>query len=161
MEKLSSPDDDIIINPISVEAKALIGMVSDYATVTLDIQFKRKNRGEELIKEIRQLAKSNLDSKLNVRTKKAAFRPPVQETEKNIKFFEIVQNLANRLEVRVKPIHRITSSDVCYVPEEIPVLDGFGPIGGGTNSPNEYILSDSLIDRAVLLTMLIDKSARE
>ena len=85
----------------------------------------------------------------------------IRSNIRNIKFFEIVQNLANRLEVRVKPIHRITSSDICYVPEEIPVLDGFGPIGGGTNSPNEYILSDSLIDRAALLAMLIDKSAKE
>ena len=45
--------------------------------------------------------------------------------------------------MKVKPAHRSTSSDVCYVPDNIPALEGFGPIGGESRSPYEYIMRDS------------------
>ncbi len=56
-------------------------------------------------------------------------------------------------------LHRDTSSDICHVPDRIPALDGFGPIGGATQTPNGYILRDSLIDRAAVLAMTIRLAA--
>jgi D-alanine-D-alanine ligase len=61
--------------------------------------------------------------------------------------------------VHVEPIHRDTSSDICHVPENVPVLGGFGPLGGDPQSPNEFIVSDSLIDRAALLALVIHDAA--
>ncbi len=39
----------------------------------------------------------------------------------------------------------------------VPVLDGLGPVGGLDHSPAEYIELDSLIPRAVLLALLIQR----
>ena len=69
--------------------------------------------------------------------------------------------MASRLETKVGSIYRTASSAVCYVPENIPVLEGLGPAGGNSRSPNEYILRDSLIDRAALLALIMRESMKE
>ena len=49
------------------------------------------------------------------------------------------------------------SSDISHVSQDIPSLEGLGPLGGEFRSPNEYILKNSLIDRALLLALTINK----
>ncbi len=66
-----------------------------------------------------------------------------------------MHKIAEMLEVRIQPIHRNVSSDICHIPESVPVLGGFGPIGDDPQSPIEHIVRDSLIDRAALLALVI------
>jgi len=40
-------------------------------------------------------------------------------------------------------------------------LEGMGPLGAEYRSPNEYIIKDSLIDRALLLVLTIHKFATD
>ncbi len=154
-QKLSSVEKGIKINPTWLEARTLYGQAPDYAKVILDTHYKEKEQNEELDNEIRKIAKRDLNSQLQIRVKRGIYRPPHLETEITRQFFERVQQMANRLETKVAPIHRTASSAVCYVPESVPVLEGLGPAGGNSRSPNEYILRDSLIDRATLLALII------
>ena len=49
-----------------------------------------------------------------------------------------------------------SASDANFVAEMgIPVLDGLGAVGEGFHSETEYILTDSLIERMKLTTMLM------
>ncbi len=69
--------------------------------------------------------------------------------------------MAERLEIKIKCNHRGMSSDISHVPQDIPSLEGLGPLGGEFRSPNEYILKNSLIDRALLLALTINKCGHE
>ncbi|NIR52380.1 M20/M25/M40 family metallo-hydrolase [candidate division KSB1 bacterium] len=160
-QKLTSEEKGILVQPNALEARILYGLAPDYATTSLFVQFKEANQGKDLEKKIRQIAQKGLNSKLQVRIKKGVYRPPVVEGEQSKKFFEHVQKVAKRQEIKVKSVHRLTSSDICYVPEGIPVLEGLGPLGKETHSPSEYILRDSLIDRATILAMVIRLSTDE
>ncbi|MFC1562569.1 M20/M25/M40 family metallo-hydrolase [candidate division KSB1 bacterium] len=160
IQKLSSKDEGVFIKPTSLDARTLSSIAPDYAMVSLDIQFREKSQGEKIIDTINEIARKNLNTKFQIRTKKGIYRPPIQETELNKRFYEIVQEIAQRLEILIKPVNRLTSSDICYIPKDIPVLEGFGPVGRGTNSPNECIFIDSLVDRATLLAMVINKISR-
>ena len=42
----------------------------------------------------------------------------------------------------------------------LPVLDGLGPIGGLDHSPNEYILTESIVPRTALLALLMLRAAQ-
>ena len=86
-------------------------------------------------------------------------RPAVTGTKASLEFYESVKRLAERLEVRVQTVHRDRPAGICDVPDGVPVLGGFGPLGGEMRSQNEYIVRDSLIDRSVLLAMVIYESA--
>lgn len=160
-QKLSVPEENILVEPTALEARTLYGMAPDYATVALDVHFNGKEKGEELEKEIRNLARRKTGNKLHVRVKKGIYRPPLVESEKSKRFFERVRKIADRLETKIASIHRASSSAVCYVPKEIPVLEGLGPAGGNSRSPDEFIIRDSLIDRATLLALIIRESLKE
>lgn len=43
----------------------------------------------------------------------------------------------------------------------LPVLDGLGPVGGLDHSPDEYILTDSIVPRTALLALLMRRYAEE
>ena len=159
-QKLTSTETGIVVNPSTLEARTLYGPAPDYAKVTLDTHFKVKEQGEELDREIHNIARRGLGSKLQFRIKKGVHRSPFIETENTHHFFERVQKMAALLEAKVAPIHRTASSAVCYVPETVPVIEGLGPAGGDSRSPNEYILRDSMIDRATLLALIIRESLK-
>ncbi len=79
------------------------------------------------------------------------------ESSANIEFFDEVKKIADRLEVRVKKTHRWQSCNICHVADEVPVLDGFGPIGENYRSPDEYILQDSVIEKGTLLAVVMNE----
>lgn len=158
-QKLSDPNQGISITINNLNAQTNPGRSSDHATVTLTVRFSEKSQSIELEEKIREIAEKGTNGLLQVQVRMGQRRLPVAETKANSKFFERIRKIAEMLEVRIQPIHREISSDICHIPESIPVLGGFGPIGNDPQSPNEYIVRDSLIDRAALLALTIYNSA--
>jgi D-alanine-D-alanine ligase len=159
-QKLSSDEEGTIVNPTRIEARSLYGIAPDFASVLLDAHFREKERGDTLEEEIRKIARRGAAGKLQVRVRKGVYRPPMPERESTREFFERVARIAERLETRTASIYRTISSAACYVPDNIPVLEGLGPAGGHSRSPNEFVFRDSLIDRATLLALIIRESSR-
>ena len=160
-QRLSSQRNASLVKATRLEARTLYGMAPDYASGHLYIRFKDDEQGDELEDKIRTAGRRSLGAKYQIRIARTVHRPAVVENDENQRFFEHVQQVAQRLEVKVSSVHRDVPSDMCYVPDGIPVLDGLGPLGGDSQSPNEYILRDSMIDRAALLAMVIRLSAEE
>jgi D-alanine-D-alanine ligase len=159
-QKLTNPKDGISITINTLQAQTNPGRSSDHATVTLTAQFSKKSQSTDLEDKIRNIAEKGANGFLQVQVRVGQRRLPVAETKANCKFFEKVNKIAEMLEVRIHPIHRNVSSDICHIPESVPVLGGFGPIGDEPQSPNEYIVRDSLIDRAALLALVIYHCAK-
>ncbi len=159
-QRLASEEDGTVIHPTRLEARALYGIAPDNASVSLDVHFKSPEQGEKLEAEIRKVARKGSSGKLQVRLRKGVYRPPLPERDNSRVFFSHVEALAHRLETRTAPIYRSISSAACYVPEQVPVLEGMGPAGGNPRSPNEFIFRDSLIDRATLLALVIRESGK-
>ena len=88
-------------------------------------------------------------------------RPPVPASVGVERALELAEEVARRLEMKVRRAHRPHSSDISRVPEGIPALEGLGPLGGEVRTPNEHILRDSLVERAALLALLIRRAAKE
>ncbi|KPA12761.1 D-alanine--D-alanine ligase [Candidatus Magnetomorum sp. HK-1] len=159
-QKLSSEEKGILVKVVKLNAWATEGISSDHASVTIFVRFNEKNKSKEIDRQIIKIAEKDAANAFHVQIKRSFRRLPVQESSESLKLFENIKGIADQLEVRIQPMQRNTSSDICHVPEHIPALDGFGPIGGDTHSPNEYIIRDSLIDRSALLAMIIYKSSK-
>ena len=71
----------------------------------------------------------------------------------------MVEDLAGKHEIKIKRHEQIMSSDISNVPAELPSLDGFGPIGHMYRTPQEYIVHDSIVERASLLASVIYRCA--
>jgi D-alanine-D-alanine ligase len=81
-------------------------------------------------------------------------------TPERQRLFEIVRQIGKGLHIAVEPTHRWHSSDICFVPQSVPAIDGMGPIGGGERTQDEHILRSSLVERAAVLAMVIHRCAK-
>jgi D-alanine-D-alanine ligase len=158
LRKLSRPKEGITVSISSLNAQKNPGRVSDHASIVITISYADSSRIAKLDKRVRSIAEKGLNSRIQSQVRVGMRRPPVSATKASLEFFEKVQSLARVLEVRVNQVHREASSDICHVPPTIPVLGGFGPIGGNRRSPHEFIVRDSLIDRSALLALIIHGS---
>jgi len=83
-------------------------------------------------------------------------RPPMPFDETMKTTFEKAKSIAKGIGVELKAGGSGGGSDGNFVaPLDIPVLDGLGAIGEGLHSEREFILTDSLQERAKLLAALI------
>ncbi len=95
--------------------------------------------------------------KLDIEISKGVRREPIVESSATKKLFDLIKEQASRIDLNVKAANRLISSDISHVPDGIPAIDGLGPLGGEYRTPNEFILKDSLIDRALLLALVLFK----
>jgi D-alanine-D-alanine ligase len=159
-QRLSSAERGVHIIINALEAQTNRGRVADHAGVTITARFVSREQSVELDRAIRAIAKRGANGSLEVQIRSGGQRLPVLETDPSRRFLEAAREIAQQLEVNLESIHRGIPSDICQVPEGIPVLDGFGPIGAEVRSPGEYIIRDSLIDRSALLALLTHGCAR-
>ena len=160
-ERLNSSQTGIVLKPTQLEGRTSYGLAPDFATTTLLTRFRQEAQSEAIEQQIRDIGRRNLPARCQLRIRKTVSRAPLEERESSARFYEHVQDIARRLEVKVVPVERETSSDISYAPQRVPTLEGLGPLGGGTQTPGEYILRDSLIDRAAVLAMVIRQAAEE
>ena len=125
----------------------------------VQVQFKSVAQGKQFEERFRNIGSQKRKHRLQIQIRRSAYRPPLEEREVNQQFYEHVQGIARRLEVKMASVHRQKPSDICQVPPHVPTLGGLGPVGGDVQTPQEYIVRDSLVDRAALLAMIIRLSA--
>jgi D-alanine-D-alanine ligase len=159
LDKLSSADSGIRVNVRKVEGRTLYGDTPDYASLVIDVFYQSVEQAGDLEKEIRKIAGRDIKAPMYSRLQKGINRPPKIESKATLALYERLNSLGEALEIKTASIHRSTSSAISYVPRDVPALEGLGPAGGDFRSPREYILRDSLIDRATLLALLIHESS--
>jgi D-alanine-D-alanine ligase len=159
-QKLSSPGQgmEVLVNSFKGERNS--GRSPDYAVALLTARYTDRNQIDDLDRQVRRIAEKETNGGLQVRIRVVGARAPVADSAINREFFQKVQHWAELLEVKVEPIHRHVSSDICHVPENVPVLGGMGPLAAECGSPEGYILRDSLLDRSALLALTIYHSTR-
>lgn len=160
-QKLSNSQKKIKIMIKEINAKSSSFAVSNHASAKIVAAYNDINDKEILDKEIKEIATKIPKGNLEISIKRTLSREPLQETTEKETFFEDTKNQALKYEMKLSKSHRNYSSNLCFVPNEIIAVDGFGPIGGAPRSPNEYIFRDSIPDRALLLAMIIYNSGQK
>lgn len=159
IEKLSKDEKDYRLSVISVESKGTYGHTPNYAVLSLVCRYKTPEMGITLDSRIKRIMKKREagSPKLEVAINLIQSKAPVVEEESDTEFYKMVEELAQKHEIKVRRHEQIMSSDISNVPPESSALDGFGPKGGRYRTPQEYIIHDSVLERAALLTSVIYK----
>lgn len=157
IEKLSKDEKDYRVRTTSIASEGTHGHTPNFATLSLICSFKTPQLGSSLDTKIHKIMKKRESGapKLEVAINQIHTRPPVMEEESDTAFYEKIENLAKKHEIKIKRHEQIMSSDISNVPISLPALDGFGPIGHKYRSTQEYIVHDSIVERAALLTSVI------
>jgi D-alanine-D-alanine ligase len=159
MEDLSDAEAGLRVALRRLELDAPFGRTPEKAEAVVSVRFSRYDDGERVEQQIRALAAKRSSKGLRLGVTGQIRRPPMVATPERQALFEAVAEIGRNLHVTVLPTHRWHSSDICFVSDTVPAIDGLGPIGGGERTQEEYILRSSLVERGALLAMVMHRCA--
>lgn len=84
-------------------------------------------------------------------------RPPLLFTEKHWNMVEALSDVAEEVGFKLYHENRMSCSDGSYVPANVPVLDGMGPIGDYVHTGDEYMTLESLTMRPLLTAAMMER----
>jgi D-alanine-D-alanine ligase len=155
LQKLSDPDGGIQVGVRRIHVDAPFGRLPDAAEATVTVRFNLLEDGERIHDEIRAVGKQRSARGVGFRVAGGIRRPPMEKNAGSEEFFQEVARIGKGIHVSLAGAHRWHSSDICFAVEDVPRLDGMGPIGFGERTENEHVLRSSLVDHAALLALVI------
>jgi glutamate carboxypeptidase len=154
VQGLTNYDKGTTINIGSIQGGRAINIVPAYAEADGDIrviEVDEYKRVEKVIRNLKPVIKEAL-----IGTECILNRPPMPYNELMDTTFKKAQKIAAEEGVNIIAGGSGSASDANFVAEMgIPVLDGMGGVGEGFHSESEYILTQSILDRLELTTLLL------
>lgn len=155
LQKLSDPEDGVHVSVRRLYVDAPFGRLPERAEATMTVRFDRLADGERVHEEIRGVGKRRSTRGVRFRVSGGIRRPPMAQGSGSEEFLQDIVRIGKRINVPIAGAHRWHSSDMCFAVEDVPKVDGMGPIGFAERTENEHVLRNSVIDHAALLALVI------
>lgn len=161
-ESLNDPGRGISANVGQVTGGIGPNTVPENCSARIDFRFPDQAGYEYLKSQIENTVNDNTVSHTKSAFKIMTQRPPMPPNAANHKLFEIVQKTGAQLGYDIEEEFRQGVSDANLIADEnIPVIDGLGPMGADDHSDKEHMLKESLIQRATLIACSVIGCWRE
>jgi D-alanine-D-alanine ligase len=155
LQRLSDERSGLRVAITRLEVDAQFGHLPRKAEAAISVRFEQRKNAKVIDARIHEVANERTKEGVRLHVTGRVRRPPMEPTKLNQQLYEDVARIADKLSLSIEPTHRVSSSDICFAPANIPRIDGLGPLGGNTRTDDEYILRHSLVDRAALLALVI------
>lgn len=155
LTELTDTEKGLVVSPWKAEMRSNITDHFAHGEVRLSVRFSDPAQVAAIDKKIKKIIPKKYLKILDFQFEGGIRRPPMERSEKTLRLWEVLRDIAGKLDIRLLEEHRWGSSDICFVDKSIPMLDGLGPAGERTSGKTEYILRHSLLERAALLAMAI------
>ncbi len=153
IEKLNAPEKGISSNVGKVQGGIGPNTIAPHATARMDFRFLTSEEGKKLLSRIENICQSRSIPGTKPDLEIVSRRPAMPQNSLNKGLFDRLKKVASSLDMDIISELRQGVSDANLIAEEqIPVVDGLGPIGALDHSEKEYIITQSLIDRTVLFS---------
>ncbi len=160
--ELSLDDNRLIIAPYKMEIHTDIMQLYAHGEALLSVRFNDLSDFDTVDKKIRNLIpRRKHKDYLHFQVEGGLSRPPMIETDATVEMWKRIKKIASKLDIQLTKEHRWSSSDICFINDGKPMLDGFGPVGGREQERSEFILRHSLLERASLLAMTLCELTNE
>lgn len=151
-EKLNNPKKGILANVGIINGGMGPNTIPEKANAVLDFRFITSEDYNAISEQIERICHSQTIDGVQSDYRVNCVRSPMPVSEKNITLFKDIDAVARQIGLRVVQEYRPGVSDANLIAEKgIPVIDGLGPAGVLDHSENEYIITQSLLERAKLL----------
>lgn len=154
VQSLARPELGTTISVGLVDGGTRTNVVPSACRAKLDVRVLDPGEPERLLHDLHALQPVLPGARVEV--KGGWNRPPMLRTPAMAASFERARTLAKALGLDLKESGTGGGSDANFVAAlGIPVLDGLGPVGNGAHSDHEYVMVESLAERAALLAALL------
>jgi D-alanine-D-alanine ligase len=147
----------LIISPSDVIISSNITEPYAHADASLSVRFSDAEQMKSVDQKIRKALPAKYKDIIHLQVEGGLRRPAMLYSDKTDEIWKETKNIADRLDIRLNREHRWSSADICFVGDDKAVIDGMGPIGSKPNNKSEYILRHSLLERATLLALTINR----
>ncbi|MFP4498102.1 MAG: M20/M25/M40 family metallo-hydrolase [Vulcanimicrobiota bacterium] len=118
--------------------------------------FPLEPEGDYLLKALMRDVQNSISRfKVDGTVKGEKVRPPLVFERIHWEMIEKLARAADKLDFKLFHEHRVSCSDGSFVPVNVPVLDGMGPIGDNVHTPDEFMAFESLTVRPLLMASLM------
>jgi D-alanine-D-alanine ligase len=145
----------LVVSPWKAEMKSNITDHFAHGEVRLSVRFNDPAQVAAIDKKIKKIIPKKYRKVLDFQFEGGIRRPPMERSRKVEELWQVVRDIAVKLDIRLLEEHRWGSADICFIDEDMPILDGLGPAGEKISGKAEFILRHSLLERAALLAMAI------
>ncbi|MCJ2164720.1 MULTISPECIES: M20 family metallopeptidase [unclassified Pseudodesulfovibrio] len=162
LEALNDPDEGTSLNIGLIEGGANPNTVAAKATVRGETRFLNTDKGDAVWARIMDIAATSTVEGTSGHIEILTNRPPMVTNETILGLYSIVEASAKEIGMDVKAVFRGGGSDANTVSQAgIPVVDGMGPSGAKFHTPDEYMLSDSMVKQALLTAVSAVNACKE
>lgn len=156
LEALNRQVEGLTVNVGQIRGGIGANTVAEYASADVDIRIIDASGADFFRERLAAIVEETIISETFARAEIISSRPPMEQTEKNRSLFRVVADQARKLNLPIQEEFRQGVSDANIVASEnIPVIDGLGPIGSQDHSDREFMLKESLIQRCQLVALSI------
>lgn len=157
LKALHSPQ--ISVNPAKIEGGSANNVVPDHAVLRFNIRPQSTEAPENFESDFKALlAAIENTHEVSTHTHGGVTRPPKPVDESAQKLFDLVRDCGAELG---QTIQWKSTGGVCdgnnIAAQGIPVVDTMGVRGGSIHSPQEFLITDSLAERAALSARVIQR----
>lgn len=151
----------VIVTARDVDVSSSISDLYAQGEASISVRSNDVLQAEDVKKKIFQSTKKASRGKLKVQIEGDIKRPAMHRSEGVGKLWDRFKTVADNLDFRLIEEHRWSSSNICFVENSKPMIDGIGPLGIDYSGKEEFIVRHSLLERSTLLAMALHSLVRE
>ena len=150
----------VLINVGHVSGGGPINIVPDYARAGIDVRITTRPDSRRVVQLLEYLASTLTSEGIRVEVAGEFDRMPMESTPASEALFSTLQTCAGELGLNVDWRHSGGGSDGNILAAAgLPVLDGLGPRGNGLHTEGEHVILPSLVERAQLIALFLQRAA--
>lgn len=145
------------VNVGVVSGGTVANVIAGNAYAEVDIRFKYIKEAERIDDAIKELLANTKITGVEVNVKGGVTRPPMTPSKKTMELCKIITNIGKELGIKIEWVATGGGSDAnITAAQNVPTIDGLGPIGGGVHGVGEYLEVDSIEQRGDLLIKALE-----
>jgi glutamate carboxypeptidase len=156
LDELNDYEKGLTLNTGTVTGGTVVNMVANHAVMKLDTRFKNPEQIEKVESVMNRMIENPMVKGVTASVKRISYREPMNPNERTCALAAKLERLGKKSGISVKWRPTGGVSDGNGISSlGIPVIDGFGPVGGNTHNEGEYLEIDSVYPRIRLLYDII------
>lgn len=143
----------ITVNVGMIQGGSSANVIAEESSAIVDVRVSNMKDAKHIKKEILGLRPKHRECE--VTTEGYFGRPPMERTPRNRKLWGMAKELGLQLDLDLEEASAGGGSDGNTTSQYTATLDGLGTVGEGAHARHEHIITDKLIERTALLSLLI------
>ncbi len=155
--KLTDLENGITVSPGIVSGGTKVNVVPDHAEVIFDVRIKNNDQRERMIEALNGIVKKNKFPNTQSKLEGNFSRPAFSSTGDVLNAFKYFKESAKSLfNLEFSAEETGGAADINFFGDlKIPMLDGLGPCGGKDHTVDEFIVLESIKERASIFVKSI------